>query len=237
MPKAAKVGRFRAAAKATSRDVKDAPLTSQHLADRKKRDATTNDAPPSSKSETGPPAEKEQVALSRGQRKRLAKREQYLKRERMVMSSLRLQRLDEQRGKLDGLDALREALGEAAASKSESSASKGKGGTIKSGPTKCNTNRSKKNLANAEINHMNLVLDHPSFKSNPFAAIQTHLRNSLAPQAEQLKEESAKRDEETGKVQARKKEERKERIRDAKFDRRQRKGRGGYKSNRAGRVR
>ena len=52
----------------------------------------------------------EKEALSRGQRKRLAKREQFLKREKMVMSSLRLKKLEEQKGKLDGLDAIKEAL-------------------------------------------------------------------------------------------------------------------------------
>jgi hypothetical protein len=52
----------------------------------------------------------ENEALSRGQRKRLAKREQFLKREKMVMSSLLLKKLEEQKGKIDGLDAIKEAL-------------------------------------------------------------------------------------------------------------------------------
>mmetsp|Transcript_4322 Transcript_4322/g.8016 ORF Transcript_4322/g.8016 Transcript_4322/m.8016 type:complete len:226 (+) Transcript_4322:114-791(+) len=223
MPKASKVGRFRAAAKASSRNVKSAPLTAQFLAGKKDAD-DANAALLQIKSE-------EKETLSRGQRKRLAKREQYLKREKMIMSSLRLQRLEEQKGKLDGLDAIREALGDAShSSKSIMSAAKDMSKSAdKTKDLPCNTNKSKKTLANTEISHMGLVLQHPSFKENPFAAIQQHLRNSLAPQAEKLKQDSQRQDEEDKKVTAKKKEERKERIRDAKFS----KSKKGFKSGRA----
>ena len=210
MPKVA--GRFRAAAKTSSlRDVKLG-------------------APPEAESSS----EKEAAALSRGQRKRLANREQYLKREKMVMSSLRLQRLEQEKGKLDGLLAIREALGEACSShppKSLTSDAKDmKSDATKKQPT-CNTNRSKKAVANREISHMGLVLEHPSFRENPFAAIQQHLRNSLAPEAEQMKQKSQKRDVEDDEVEAKKKEERKERLREAKFSKKK-KGRG-FRSNRS----
>ena len=211
MPKVA--GRFRAAAKTSSlRDVKLG-------------------APPPDAAESS--SEKEAAALSRGQRKRLAKREQYLKREKMVMSSLRLQQLEEQKGKLDGLLAIREALGEACSShppKSLTSDAKEMKTDATKKPT-CNTNRSKKAIANREISHMGLVLEHPSFRENPFAAIQQHLRNSLAPEAEQMKQKSQKRDVEDGEVEAKKKEERKERLREAKFSKKK-KGRG-FRSNRS----
>ena len=212
MPKVA--GRFRAAAKTSSlRDVKLG-------------------APPPDAAESS--SEKEAAALSRGQRKRLAKREQYLKREKMVMSSLRLQQLEEQKGKLDGLLAIREALGEACSShppKSLTSDAKEMKSDATKKPTTCNTNRSKKAVANREISHMGLVLEHPSFRENPFAAIQQHLRNSLAPEAEQMKQKSQKRDVEDGEVEAKKKEERKERLREAKFSKKK-KGRG-FRSNRS----
>jgi hypothetical protein len=234
MPKASKVGKARAAAKASSRNVKEAPLTSQFLAGKKASDAVDDDL--------SKLAEKEKESLSRGQRKRLAKREQYLKREKMVMSSLRLQKLEEQKGKLDGLDAIREALGEAAAPSSKSLmdaakeiAAKSKANAVSNKLTG-KSNKSKKTIATTEISHMGLVLQHPSFQENPFAAIQIHLKNSLATDAEKLTEESEKRTQEDKEIEAKKKEERKERIRDAKFAKTQRKGRSGFKSNRAGRI-
>lgn len=240
MPKTSKVGKFRAAAKASSRNVKEAPLTAQYLS-QKKNESDVTDKATTDDTTTTTSAGTENAPLSRGQRKRLAKREQYLKREKMVMSSLRLQRLEEQKGKLDGLDAIREALGEAAAVSSSSSkslmaaakelskASSKQQQQQQQHISSCNTNKSKKALANNEISHMNLVLQHPSFQSNPFAAIQTHLKNSLVDDAQRLKVESDKRSEEEKVMQVKKKEERKERIRDAKFN----KTRKGYnnKSN------
>lgn len=227
MGKATKVGKFRA----SSRDVRGAPLTASHLARKQKKDATTNHA-----DEHLSQAEEKEV-LSRGQKKRLAKREQYLKRDKMVMSSLRLQRLEEQKGRLDGLDAIREALGASTCANPnpKAIASAAKDRPEPAAKITCNTNKSKKTLANSEISHMGLVLQHPSFKDNPFAAIQQHLRNSLAPEAVKMKEESHKREEEDGKVEAKKKEERKERLRQAKFSKKTSRGRG-FKSNRAGRI-
>jgi hypothetical protein len=128
MPKVSRVGKFRAAPK--------------HL--------PQLPAPTSKSSHDGD----EKEPLSRGQRKRLAKREQYLKREKMVMSSLRLQKLEEQKGKLDGLDAIRESLPE------EFSSTTPTAKDLKTNPS-CNTNKSKKAIANAEITHMGLVLEHP----------------------------------------------------------------------------
>ena len=135
------------------------------------------------------------------------------------MSSLRLQRLEEQKGKLDGLDLIREALCE---SLSESSPPRSKIPTTTQNQKskkemKCNTNKSKKTLAATEITHMGLVLQHPSFKSNPFSAIQQHLRNSLSSDREKLAVESKKRSQEEITFRQSKKETRKERIRDAKF--------------------
>lgn len=234
MPKASKVGKFRAAARATSRDVTGAPLTAQYLA-QKKKDAVTK---------TEDAADDENGALSRGQRKKLAKRERYLKREKMIMSSLRLKRLEEQKGRLDGLDAIREALGEAstaAASPTECVIAAAKEAIAKKSAdissTKnaaCTTNKSKKALANVEISHMGLVMQHPSFKEDPFAAIQAHLRNSLAPEVERMERESQKRQEEDTIANTKKKEERKERQRDAKYEKCTRKGKkSDFKSGRA----
>ena len=68
MPKATKAGKFRSAAKATSRDVRSAPLM-------KKKDTPIKEDV--SGVNTSHVVEgKETATLSRGQRKRLAKREQ-----------------------------------------------------------------------------------------------------------------------------------------------------------------
>ena len=230
MPKVSRVGRFRA----SGRDVKQAPLlnksdsekgTAEEPASTKldgatassNRDNTSNQSEEAADANTTAAGTNNKQALSRGQRKRLAKREQYLKREKMVMSSLKLKRQDEQRGKLDGLDALREAListhkpgkerGDSKSDKegSESTAPK---------PAPCSTNKAKKNLAGREVAHMNLVLEHPSFKANPFATLQEHLRNTLSGQADELKRtaetETAKEKKET----AERKKAKKEKIRD-----------------------
>ena len=50
------------------------------------------------------------ASLSRGQRKRQAKRDQYLRREKLILSSLQLQKAQEQARRIDGLDAMKEAL-------------------------------------------------------------------------------------------------------------------------------
>ena len=235
MPKATKVGKFRAASRASSRDVRAAPLTSQQLSSsssQKKKDANEKisdhnllDADAIINDATAPspfPREGDGEPLSRGQRKRLAKRDQYLKRENMVLSSLRLKRLEGQVGKLDGLDAIREALGVASSSLSSSGAAAVEGGGAKKVPPTCDTNRSRRALANAEISHMGLVLRHPAFNDDPFEAIRQHLRNSLAGDAEKLDTASKARDEEDGKLDAKKKEEKKERLKDAKFSKKKR---------------
>lgn len=46
-------------------------------------------------------------------------------------------------------------------------------------------NKQKKNIAIEEVVHYNLVLQHPSFQSNPFETMQEHLRNTLAKSIEE----------------------------------------------------
>lgn len=219
MGKASKSGKSKTTAKAvSSRLVKHAPLTSTKII-----------SPKSSQKDDG-----HTESLSRGQRKRLAKREQYLKRERMVMSSLRLKRLEEQKGKLDGLDAIKEALASTTTSTSDAVSREAQSSSQSTEKLSSHTVKAKKNLANSEIGHMSLVLEHPSFVENPFAAIQQHLRNSLESDAEVLKVESLKREKEDKLAEERKKEDRKERIRDIRFSKRM--GSKKFKSNRAKRL-
>lgn len=155
--------------------------------------------------------------LSRGQKKRQAKREQYLKREKMIFSTLHVKHLEQQKGRLDGLDALKEALTKSMKANSKTNERQSNQSVPDTQvPTK--SNKSRKSLAQAELSHLNLVLQHPVFKSNPFATMQEHLSNSLAKQAEeQAVEAKLEREEESRKANE-KKEARKERIRNSKYE-------------------
>jgi ABC-type dipeptide/oligopeptide/nickel transport system ATPase component len=165
--------------------------------------------------EKGP--EVKQDLLSRGQRKRLAKREQYLKREQMIMSSLKLSHEESQKNRLDGLDAIKNALAETIRHTVQHS-SRNTGSPLDKQSSVTKSNFSKKKIAHKEINQLNLVLQHPSYISNPFATIQEHLKNSFATQAEQQEKTAAIQREENAKRVEEKKEERKERIRNSKFE-------------------
>lgn len=132
-------------------------------------------------------AEEEETSLSRGQRKRQAKRDQYLKREQMVLSTLRLKTEEEQKHRIDGLNALKEALNSATAT---ALTGESKHAEASSQPT---TNKKRKNLALREMQHMSLVLQHPAFQENPLETIQQHLKNTLARQAETQQVKSQER--------------------------------------------
>ena len=143
--------------------------------------------------------------LSRGQRRRQAKRDQYRKREQMILSSLRLKSQEEQKGRIDGLDAIREALMN----------------TTKHGKVEQNdpnnassfkTNKGKKRLLVEESHHLSLVSQHPAFKADPFETIQEHLRNTLAEQREHLQLEAEKRTHEERRKQEEQKQRKKERL-------------------------
>jgi ABC-type dipeptide/oligopeptide/nickel transport system ATPase component len=128
--------------------------------------------------------------LSRGQRRRQAKRDQYLKREQMVLSSLKLKVEEDQKKRIDGLDAIREAL--LNTTKQSQSATSGAADKPKPG-LHGTTSKSKMKLITSEVSHFNLVLQHPAFRANPFATMQEHLRNTLAKHKEQQQEEAQQR--------------------------------------------
>jgi hypothetical protein len=152
-----------------------------------------------------PNAQDETANLSRGQRTRQAKREQYLKREKMILSTLKLQREEEQKHRLDGLDALKEALITTTTTSTPEQ-------TTTQTPT---TNKGKKYVAAREMEHMKLVLQHPAFQSNPFEAIQQHLRNTLAGQAQELEAKSKERYKSDLQKEQVKKQKRKQRIQES----------------------
>lgn len=128
--------------------------------------------------------------LSRGQRKRQAKRDQYLQRQRLVLSTLKLQRQEEQKRRIDGFDALRKALVESASSKVSGQP------TDSDTATSYGTNKSKKGMVGHAVTHLGLVMEHPSFLDNPFATIQEHLKNTLKETSSQLEEQSKLRTQE-----------------------------------------
>lgn len=144
---------------------------------------------------------------SRGQRKRQAKREQYLRKERMVMSSLKLKHEEEQKNRIDGLDAIKEALLATVAKKprhgedDEPAAHK---------PNLLKSNKSRKMLLQKEVTQMNLVLQHPTFNEDPFATIREHLTNTLANDTKKHDKEAAKHLKERTKKEEEKKAHRKE---------------------------
>mmetsp|Transcript_14062 Transcript_14062/g.21056 ORF Transcript_14062/g.21056 Transcript_14062/m.21056 type:complete len:205 (+) Transcript_14062:94-708(+) len=161
--------------------------------------------------------------LSRGQRKRMLKRDQYLRRETMVLSTLKLKKIEEQKGRIDGLDAIKDALSDTVKKSQQMSNDPTEELNDKSEAAK--TNKAKKEIAQKELTHFNLVLQHPSFQSNPFATMQEHLRNSFVKQAEGLASVANDERIEAAKKVEEKKEARKERIRNAKYE----KGRRGRK--------
>lgn len=131
--------------------------------------------------------------LSRGQRKRQAKREQFLKKEKMILSSLMLRRQEQQKKRIDGLDAIKEALMDT--KDKNKNDQNPENDTIK--PVQhIATNKAKRKLVGKEIEHVNLILQHPTFKKDPLETMQEHLRNSFAEDRKQQELLSKKRTEE-----------------------------------------
>lgn len=126
--------------------------------------------------------------LSRGQRKRFAKRENFLRKERLILSSLKLKRDEEQRRRIDGLDAIKEALLNTT-SKSNNSEDVDEDDDIRA----VITNKAKRRLVADEVEHMSLVLQHPAYKQDPFATMQEHLQNTLAKERKQQEAASRQR--------------------------------------------
>ncbi len=131
--------------------------------------------------------------LSRGQRKRQAKREQFLKKEKMILSSLMLQRQEEQKKRIDGLDAIKQALMDTSA---KSKNDQNTDSSTKKAVQHVATNKAKRKLVAKEIEHVNLILQHPAFKRDPFETMQEHLRNTLAEDRKQHEMVSKKRTDE-----------------------------------------
>jgi hypothetical protein len=187
MPKAEKSSRLNRAAR---RVAASAPLP-----------VVTKEKP----AEDNEPSAPETENQSRGQRKRQAKRDKYLQREQKILSTLKLKSQDEQKRRIDGLDAIRDAL---------MNTTKGgsKGSQKEEHEKHYNTNKSKLSLVGEEVQHMSLVLQHPAFKANPFETLQEHLRNTLAEERKQLELQAKERSQEEKLKQEEQKRQKKERL-------------------------
>mmetsp|Transcript_47619 Transcript_47619/g.116004 ORF Transcript_47619/g.116004 Transcript_47619/m.116004 type:complete len:255 (-) Transcript_47619:45-809(-) len=155
--------------------------------------------------------------LSRGQKKRLAKREKYFKRERMILQSLKLARQEEQKGKIDGFDSLRDALIETTTTttatrlqQQEQQQSSGPMQSSSSSIVVGNSNKAKRKLVADEVEHLDLVLNHPQFNASPFETIGEHLQNSLADDRRRQELKSRQRTDDEKKLQKQKVEKKKE---------------------------
>ncbi|KAL1515576.1 hypothetical protein AB1Y20_002196 [Prymnesium parvum] len=55
------------------------------------------------------------------------------------------------------------------------------------------TSKKRQQLVVEETQHLQAVLDHPAFKADPFAALQEHLNNTVAPSTDERKRNGKKR--------------------------------------------
>ena len=198
MPKIAKPTKLRREAR---RLAASGPLPSLSLKEQKSLQEPDSDEVNQGSDSVGP-----QQPLSRGQRKRQAKRDAYLKKEQMILSSLRLKAQDEQKKRIDGLDAIREALLNTVTTQD------GEMDNQNMKPTHATTNKAKQRLLVREVEHLNLVLQHPAFQADPFATMEEHLRNTLASQRKIQEAQAEKRDKEELKKEEEKKRLKKEHL-------------------------
>mmetsp|Transcript_113381 Transcript_113381/g.315346 ORF Transcript_113381/g.315346 Transcript_113381/m.315346 type:complete len:144 (-) Transcript_113381:68-499(-) len=124
----------------------------------------------------------------------------------MILSTLMLKKREEQKRRIDGLDAIRDALLDTTKN------SETKEETAEEHSPTYGTNRSRKGLMSNEIERMGLVMEHPAFKENPFGAIQEHLKNTLAAQKEKRDQEAKKKAEQDKSKKEEKRLEKKERL-------------------------
>ena len=142
---------------------------------------------------------------SRGQRKRQAKRDQYQKRQNLVLSTLQLKREDDQKNSIDGLDALKAAISTISSQSATAVTPTTSSSSSSSSPHALDHQKSKRLLTIREVNHMELVLEHPAFQTNPFATIQEHLKNTLKDEQIILEQEGITRQQANDKAREHKK--------------------------------
>lgn len=124
----------------------------------------------------------------------------------MILSTLKLQKQDEQRRRIDGLDAIRDAL------LGTTTQSTNKEYEEESTQPSYGTNKAKKALVTNEVERMSLVLQHPAFKADPFTTMQEHIRNTLVGEREKLEAKTKELNEQDKLKQEERKRLKKERL-------------------------
>ncbi|OQS07439.1 hypothetical protein THRCLA_00539 [Thraustotheca clavata] len=117
-----------------------------------------------------------EAQLSRGQRKRQKRRDAFLKKMGMVQRAVEEKEKESKKSK-DGMFGDLEELQKSLFSTQVEAISTSKTENIKS--VSQMTGKQKKRLAMQELGHLKAVQTHPAFQSNPFAAIQMHLQNTV----------------------------------------------------------
>ena len=112
----------------------------------------------------------------------------------MILSSLLLQKQEEQKKRIDGLDAIKQALLSTTTGSDDAKRSSHEAQLQnEAAPLVVATNKAKPKLVAEEVEHMSLILQHPAYKANPFETMQEHLRNTLAASKAQQEEISKQR--------------------------------------------
>ena len=232
MPKASRVGKFRKAAKASAvasaasamqvekEPAKNQPMQEETAPKKTKLEiaASKNPKPKEpkkvadDKKESSSDNNRDDTALSRGQRRRQAKREQYVRKEKMILSTLQLKKEAAQKKRIDGLDALKAALMETVKETKDDNAKSQQ--TEKQQEAPVTTNKAKKQLVAGEIHRMGLVLQHPAFQENPFQALQEHLKNKLETNAKDNEKQAIQHSVDRQQAKDKRKQDKKERLKE-----------------------
>ncbi|KDO31217.1 hypothetical protein SPRG_03835 [Saprolegnia parasitica CBS 223.65] len=113
--------------------------------------------------------------LSRGQRKRQKRRDAFLKKMGMVQRTV-AEKEKAAKKETDGMFGDLEELQKSLFSEAPAAVK-----VVEAAPKTVSqmTGKQKKRMAMQELGHLKAVQTHPAFQSNPFAAIQMHLQNTV----------------------------------------------------------
>ncbi|OQR96103.1 hypothetical protein ACHHYP_17001 [Achlya hypogyna] len=132
-------------------------------------------------SDAGEP-ETPEAHLSRGQRKRQKRRDAFLKKMGMVQRTVAEKEKAAKKttdGMFGDLEELQKSLFSAEVAPVEAE--------VAPKTVSKMTGKQKKRMAMQELGHLKAVQTHPAFQSNPFAAIQMHLQNTVVRENEAKK--------------------------------------------------
>ena len=97
----------------------------------------------------------------------------------MVLDSLKLKKAQDQAQRIDGLDAMKEALLETTTTNTSNHSTTA--AAITTAPRNLlRTNRGRQALMAQEVEQLNLVWQHPAYQADPLATLREHLLQSVA---------------------------------------------------------